>query len=66
MITVKIEGMHCGGCAMGVEAAIEKLDFVKNVKADHERGIAEIECEGEPNMRKISAAVKKAGFKVVD
>lgn len=66
MVTVKIEGMRCGGCAMGVEAALSKLDFVKDVHADHERGVAEIECEGEPNMKKIASAVKKAGFKVVD
>ena len=33
---MKIEGMHCGACATGIQMLISQLDGVKSVFVDYE------------------------------
>lgn len=64
---IKIEGMHCMGCALGLEEALEKLDFVKNVSVSFENKEALIECEEENfDYEKVKEVVNSLNFKVVD
>lgn len=64
---IKIEGMHCMGCALGLEEALEKLEFVKNVRVSFENKEALIECEEECfNIEKIKEVVNSLNFKVVE
>lgn len=61
-LSVKIEGMHCKACAMGVEAKLEELSFVSSASVDFKSATAEIVCSSAPDMEAIKSAVKEAGF----
>lgn len=64
---IKIEGMHCMGCALGLEEALEKLEFVKNVNVNFENKEALIECEEESfDFEKVKEVIKSLNFKVVE
>ena len=60
---LKIEGMHCNSCAMGVEMLLG----AKNVKAkvDFDSKKAEIEFdENKTNLEEIKKEIEKSGYKV--
>ena len=60
---LKIEGMHCSSCAMGVEMLLG----AKNVKAkvDFNSKKAEIEFdENKTSFEEVKKEIEKAGYKV--
>ena len=60
-ITIRIGGMHCAGCALGVEAAPE----VKSAAVDLASNSAKISFEGDAlDMARIKKAVEDTGFTV--
>ncbi len=65
-LSFKIEGMHCMGCALGLEEEIEKLDFVNKVEVifDTKTMILEVDSE-KYDYNKVSETVEKLGFKIV-
>ncbi len=65
-LSFKIEGMHCMGCALGLEEEIEKLDFVNKVEVifDTKTMILEVDSE-KYDYSKVSETVEKLGFKIV-
>ena len=64
-ITIRIGGMHCAGCAMGVEAALEDLPEVKSAAVDLASNSAKISFEGDAlDMARIKKAVEDTGFTV--
>ena len=65
-LSFKIEGMHCMGCALGLEEEIEKLDFVNKVEVifDTKTMILEVDSE-KYDYTKVSEKVEKLGFKIV-
>ena len=64
-MTVKIEGMMCEHCEASVKKALEKLDGVKEAKADHVKGICEIITEGEVDEAKIKEAIEDRDYKYI-
>ncbi len=58
--TIQIDGMSCMHCVARVQAALEKVDGVKAVKVDLEKGIAAV--EGAFDTAAAVAAVKAAGY----
>lgn len=66
-ITVKISGMHCNGCALGVRGALESLPQVRAAQVSYPKGEASVTCAGEVcDEAAIRSAVQKAGFEVTD
>ncbi|MCC8042287.1 MAG: heavy metal translocating P-type ATPase [Oscillospiraceae bacterium] len=61
-ITLSIDGMMCGHCENAVKTALEALDGITSVSADHEKGIAVITLNGEPDMKAVKKAIKAAGY----
>lgn len=58
-----IEGMHCTGCVMAVEGAIERLEGVAVANANYARQVADVEYdEVQVNPEDIVAAVRLAGY----
>jgi len=39
---IKVEGMKCAGCSLGLEGALEDLPFVASAEADHVAGTAKL------------------------
>lgn len=62
--TLKIEGMHCGGCVKSVTNALSALPLVSSVAIDLETGQARIDHEGAV-PESLVGAVEDAGFDAV-
>ena len=59
----QISDMHCVGCTMAVEGAIEELPGVKSAAANYARQIAEVEFDdSQLTEAEIIAAVAEAGY----
>ena len=63
-VTLKVEGMTCGGCAIGVKKTLEKQKGVRKADVSFEKGqaIAEVE-KGKVKPEELAAAVTKFGYK---
>ncbi len=44
-ITLNIQGMHCGSCAVGIQMLVSQMDGVKSVEVsyDEKRGVFEFD-----------------------
>jgi copper chaperone len=65
MKTVKIKGMTCNHCVMAVTRTLEKIDGVKNVKVDLQKGEATFDEAKPVDMEVVKGGIKKAGYDVV-
>ncbi|MDP1660782.1 MAG: heavy metal-associated domain-containing protein [Phycisphaerales bacterium] len=59
---LKIEGMHCAGCAGSIERAVGRIEGVKDVKVDREAGRAVIDHEASVSREALIALVTEIGF----
>lgn len=60
----QIQGMHCVGCAMTVDGAIEDLPGVKTASTNYARQVVDVEYdEKKTDEAQIIDAVQKAGYK---
>lgn len=58
-----VKGMHCVGCTIAVEGAIERLDGVKAASANYAREFVDVEYDQERvREEQIVAAVNMAGY----
>ena len=61
-----IQGMHCVGCAMTVDGALEDLPGVKSASTNYARQTADVEYdEKKVTVTQLIAAVEQAGYKAV-
>lgn len=53
---IKVEGMHCTGCEHAVSSALERLEGVRDARADHEAGRVRVSFDpervGEEELRR--------------
>ena len=66
MKSIKIKGMSCQHCVMSVTKALAALDGVKDVKVDLKSGMATYEEVKAVDPKVVAAAIKKAGYEVVE
>ena len=66
MKSIKIKGMSCQHCVMAVTKALAALDGVKDVKVDLKSGVATYEEVKAVDPKMVAAAIKKAGYEVVE
>lgn len=64
METLKISGMSCGHCVQAVKQALEKVEGLKDVQVDLEKGEASFEQEKPVDMEVVKKAVQDAGYSV--
>jgi copper chaperone len=65
-VTLKVEGMSCGGCVSSVTKALEPIEGVSKVDVTLEPGEATIEFDpAKANQDAFRAAIEDAGFDVV-
>jgi Cu+-exporting ATPase len=58
-----VEGMHCVGCTIAVEGAVEKLAGVKRAEANYARQYVDVEYdEARVTEAEIVTAVERAGY----
>ena len=62
---VKVKGMSCNHCVMSVTKALDKLDGIKNVKVDLQKGEVSFDNTKALGSEKIEKAISDAGYEVV-
>jgi Cu+-exporting ATPase len=61
----QIKGMHCVGCAMTIEGALEDLAGVKSASANYAKQSAEVEYDDKKvSEKQLIEAIQKAGYSV--
>ena len=66
MKSIKIKGMNCGHCVMAVTKALNAVDGVRGVNVDLKSGVATYEEEKTVDSAVVTAAIKKAGYEIVE
>ena len=63
-VTILVEGMTCESCNKAVEIAVGKLDGVKKVKADYEKGEVKVAFNKKlTDITKIANTINDLGYK---
>ncbi|MBI2096361.1 MAG: heavy-metal-associated domain-containing protein [Candidatus Taylorbacteria bacterium] len=63
---LKIEGMHCGACATGIQMILENTDGVKSVHVDYNKNTGEVEFdESKVKLEELLKQVSDLGYKAV-
>lgn len=60
---LQIKGMHCVGCAMSVDGALEDIAGVRSVRTNFARQFADVEYdEKRVTLAQLIMAVEEAGY----
>jgi Cu+-exporting ATPase len=62
---LKIEGMHCQGCARAVSNVLGSVEGVTGVSVDLEHGRADIQSEHPVALETLRTVVEDAGYQVI-
>ena len=66
MKSIKIKGMNCQHCVMAATKALSAVDGIKDVNVDLKRGMATYSELKAVDPAVIAAAIKKAGYEIVE
>ena len=61
---IKVKGMVCGGCENRVQNAIKNIEGIKEVVADHNKGIVTVTSNEEVSENTIKEKIEDIGFEV--
>ena len=61
-VRLKIEGMHCAGCARAVQNALTAVDQVESAVVDLAAGAAVVTAGGKVDQSALIAALDDAGY----
>ncbi len=64
-IIIKVNGMVCGGCEKRVKNALENIEEIKKVDANHKKGTVTISLKNDIETRIIEEKIEDLGFEVV-
>lgn len=62
---LKVKGMMCMGCENRVRNALENIDGISNVKANHKDGTVEFDAENDTLINIIKETISDLGFEVL-
>lgn len=61
---MKIDGMHCGGCASTIQALLKHEPGVQSMSVSFEKGGASIFYDpAQIDAERLKAAIEKAGYR---
>ncbi|MGW8437850.1 heavy-metal-associated domain-containing protein [Nocardiopsis sp. NPDC055879] len=65
-VVLQVQGMSCSGCASRIEQALERVEGVRAVAADHASGRVEIRLDpASTEHGGLVERIRTAGFEVV-
>lgn len=64
MISMKVHGMHCGGCAGKVKRAINAIDQSAQIQIDLKSG--QVKVQSNCSAEEIAKTIKTLGYDVSD
>ena len=62
--TLSVTGMSCNGCEQNVENALQSLDGVSRVEADHEADTVSVVVDDAVTDDNLTAAIERAGYDI--
>jgi copper chaperone CopZ len=66
-VTIRVEGMHCGGCASSVAKALKATQGVEDAQVSYEKGEAVIKYDDQKvTVAKLREVINSTGFKVLE
>src|SRR5215210_2252249 len=66
-VTIKVEGMHCGGCSSSVAKALKATQGVEDVQVSLEKGEAVVKYDDQQvTVAKLRQVINDTGFKAVE
>jgi copper chaperone CopZ len=66
-VTIRVEGMHCGGCASSIEKKLKSTYGVQEVRVSFEKGEAWIKYDEQKiTVYKLRDVINSTGFKAVE
>lgn len=66
-VTIRVQGMHCGGCASSVTKALKATDGVEDVQVSYEKGEAVVKYDDQKvTVAKLREVINGTGFKAVE
>lgn len=66
-LTLKVEGMHCTGCASTIQALLQRNAGVKKVSASFEAGEARVLYDPSAvSEDQLAGVIEKAGYRVTE
>lgn len=66
-VTIRVEGMHCGGCSGSVAKALKATEGVEDAQVNHEKGEAVVRYDDQKvTVAKLREVISSTGFKVVE
>lgn len=63
-IIIKVEGMMCNGCENRIQNALNNVNGVEKVIANHKNGIVEITAKENVEIKVIKELIDDLGFTV--
>ena len=63
VLTLKVSGMDCAACTIGIKRSLEKVPGVLSADIDFSAGRATVVSNGEADPQAVIAAVAAAGYK---
>lgn len=64
-VTLKVGGMECHGCENRIINALKIAKLAKNVTANFETGVVEIEVKDDVDLNQIKEKIDDLGFTVI-
>lgn len=66
-VTIRVEGMHCGGCASSVTKALKATEGVEDVRVSFEKGEAWVQYDDQKvTEARLREVINSTGFKAVE
>jgi len=62
--TISVTGMSCNGCEQNVENALQSIDGVSRVEADHEADTVDVVVGDNVSDDDLTATIEGAGYDV--
>jgi len=60
---LNVKGMHCKSCEILLKDSIEEIPEVKVLRADHKKGLLEVEHPKE-KIEQVKSIIRKEGYQV--
>lgn len=65
-VILKIEGMHCGACAIGIEMLVSNKEGVAKMKVDYDKKTGQLEFDPEKiKLEDILSSIKEIGYTAI-
>jgi copper chaperone len=65
-VTIRVEGMHCGGCSSSVTKALKATPGVEDAQVSFEKGEAIVKYDDQKvTVEKLRDVINNTGFKAI-